>query len=89
MTNALILHQWFIDLLGGNRPEPAMKPTTKSNHPKIGLDPLRAKGWTLRPAAKLLGVHFCHLHHVLHGNRESASLMRRVAALPNRKESAR
>jgi hypothetical protein len=45
---------------------------------------LHAKGWTLRPAAKLAGVSFNHLHRVLRGERHSASLLRRIHALPHR-----
>ena len=39
-------------------------------------------GWTLRPAAKVLGVHWTHLHKVLSGERHSDSLIRRAASLP-------
>jgi len=46
---------------------------------------LRAKGWTLRTAAPLLGVHFSHLHHVLTGSRHSAALLARIEKLPIRK----
>lgn len=56
--------------------------TLKSNPAPAKFDVLRAKGWTLRPAAKLLGVNHVHLHYVLNGTRPSASLLRRVAALP-------
>jgi lambda repressor-like predicted transcriptional regulator len=51
-----------------------------------GIAALRRKGWTLRPAAKELGVNFTHLHRVLSGERNSRSLLARAAALPVRKE---
>jgi transcriptional regulator with XRE-family HTH domain len=50
---------------------------------------LRRKGWTLRPAARELGVDHAHLYRVLRGQRESISLLARVAALPHLKKSAR
>lgn len=56
----------------------------KSNPAHSHSDALRAKGWTLRPAAKVLGVHWTHLQKVLTGSRHSAALLRRVEALPNR-----
>lgn len=43
---------------------------------------LQQKGWSLRGAARELGVDHGHLHHVLHGKRESASLISRVRKLP-------
>jgi hypothetical protein len=49
---------------------------------------LRRKGWTLRPAARHLGVSLNHLYQVLKGRRFSRSLLARVAALPVRKEGA-
>lgn len=45
---------------------------------------LRAKGWTLRPASQVLGVHWTHLHKVLNGTRHSASLLRRIYDLPTK-----
>lgn len=50
--------------------------------PSRALADFIAKGWTLRQAAKRLGVQFTHLHRVLAGDRHSASLLRRVQALP-------
>lgn len=49
---------------------------------------LERKGWSQRAAARHLGVTFEHLNRVLNGHRESASLLRRVDALPDRKEVA-
>lgn len=46
------------------------------------LERLHSKGWTLRPAAARLGVHWTHLHYVLTGKRSSKSLTRRIEALP-------
>jgi hypothetical protein len=63
--------------------------TTKFKTLPANLATLRAKGWTLRPAAKLLGVNHVHLYYVLKGCRPSASLLRRVEALPTKpKQSA-
>jgi hypothetical protein len=59
-------------------------PTCKSKPTSDPKARLRAKGWTLRPAAALLGVHWTHLNRVLRGERHSASLLRRVESLPNR-----
>ena len=50
-------------------------------------DLVRKRGHTMRSAAPLLGVHFGHLHHVLIGTRESASLLRRIEGLPFRDAS--
>ena len=56
--------------------------TSNSNQATAKLTELRAKGWSLRPAAKMLGVSPTHLHYVVNGTRPSASLLRRVANLP-------
>lgn len=56
------------------------KSTTLPNH----REQLRAKGWTLRPAAEVLGVHWTHLHKVLSGQRHSARLLARLADLPTK-----
>lgn len=58
--------------------------TSKSTPTPAKADLLRAKGWTLRPAAKLLGVNHVHLHYVLNGSRPSASLLRRIESLPTK-----
>jgi transcriptional regulator with XRE-family HTH domain len=58
-----------------------MMSPTKSEPYRI---PLKAKGYSLRTAAAALGVDFSHLHRVLKGERESASLLRRAQALPKR-----
>lgn len=55
---------------------------TSAEHQRLA--DLRAKGWTLRPAAKHLGVNFTHLHRVLTGERHSASLLRKIETLPAR-----
>ena len=52
--------------------------SARPNHRDI----LRSKGWTLRPAAAELGVHWTHLGKVLAGKRHSQSLIRRAASLP-------
>jgi len=48
---------------------------------------IKAKGWTYRTAAPELGVCYQHLCLVLTGNRESRRLLKRISALPHRKES--
>lgn len=70
MNHAIAINAWWISKL-----ESASQPTRCAST-------LREKGWTLRPAAKVLGVNFTHLHRVLRGDRHSASLLRRVAKLP-------
>ncbi len=45
---------------------------------------LKAKGYSYRQAAPVLGVHFTHLAKVLTGDRISASLLRRISDLPPR-----
>lgn len=45
------------------------------------LAELRSKGWTIRPAARQLGVSSTHLYLVLRGKRQSRSLMQRFANL--------
>ncbi len=45
---------------------------------------LAQRGWSLRTAAPLLGVHFGHLQKVLTGQRESHSLLRRIEHLPSK-----
>lgn len=59
-------------------------PTRKSNALSHYRESLRAKGWSLRTAAPLLGVHWSHLHHVLAGSRTSMSLLARIEKLPAR-----
>lgn len=44
----------------------------------------KAKGWSYRSAGPELGVSFEHLARVMNGQRESASLLRRVERLPVR-----
>ena len=55
---------------------------TKSLTPAICREILRDRDLTLRAAAPLLGVHFGHLHKVLSGKRDSASLLKRIWRLP-------
>lgn len=43
---------------------------------------MQPKGYSYRAAGAVLGVHFVHLFRVLSGDRDSASLLARVAALP-------
>lgn len=52
------------------------------------LAELRAKGWTLRPAARELGVTFNHLNEVLRGRRESRRILAAVKTLPDRAKKA-
>jgi hypothetical protein len=66
------------------RQRAARKELSEPSEPSPGLAQLRAKGWTLRPAAKVLGVTATHLHQVLLGARQSRSLSARVAALPRK-----
>ena len=44
---------------------------------------LRAKGWSYRRVAPLLGVHHVHLALVLSGKRESKRLLAAIGKLPN------
>lgn len=62
---------------------------TRTSDIQAARDHLRRKGWTLRTAAPHLGVHWTRLHHVLKGDRKSASLLARVAALPKRQPAHR
>ena len=57
-----------------------IKPITATRHQAE----LRRKGWSLRAAGAALGVDFSHLHRVVTGQRHSASLLRRVSALPSK-----
>jgi hypothetical protein len=59
-------------------------PTSKYKTPAVIATELRAKGWSYRAAAGELGVHWAHLIRVLRGERHSASLLRRISALPQR-----
>lgn len=45
---------------------------------------LKAKGWSYRTAAPVLGVHYTHLARVLTGRRISRRLIDAIAALPAR-----
>lgn len=49
---------------------------------------MRAKGWSDRTAAKVLGCTPVHLSYVLNGHRQSASLLARVEELPQRQKEA-
>ena len=59
-----------------------------TRNPKFTLElakqVLKARGWTYRQAAPVLGVHFTHLAKVLTSRRVSASLLRRISELPLR-----
>nr|DAZ73187.1 MAG TPA: InsA C-terminal domain [Caudoviricetes sp.] len=46
---------------------------------------LKEKGWSYRSAAPCLGVHYMQVYFVLNGIRKSASLLRRIHALPSRR----
>jgi hypothetical protein len=59
-------------------------PTRKLKAPTLHRDLIRSKGWSLRTAAPLLGVHWTHLHHVLSGARTSRTLLARIEDLPTR-----
>ena len=59
--------------------------TTMPSHGPEHLAELRSKGWTIRPAARLLGVSSTHLYLVLRGRRHSRRLLDRISTLPNRK----
>lgn len=48
---------------------------------------LRARGWSYRSAAPLLGISYQHLAMVLTGRRESKRLLAAIAALPRREEA--
>lgn len=47
---------------------------------------LKLKGWSYRAAAPFLGVSVKHLSLVLTGRRKSAPLIRRIHALPPRRQ---
>ena len=49
---------------------------------------LRDRGYSYRDAAPELGVCYQHLALVLSGRRESARLLRRIAALPRKERAA-
>ncbi len=44
---------------------------------------LKRKGWSLRPAAKVLGVHFMYLWQVTNGVHKSRRLTAKIFELPN------
>jgi len=44
---------------------------------------LRERGWSIRRAALYLDRNYVHLHQVLHGGRESTSLINRVLEIPH------
>ena len=46
---------------------------------------LKRKGYTQAEAAERLGVSRAHLNRVLNGERQSAALMAKIEALPQRK----
>ena len=49
----------------------------------------KARGWTYRRAAPVLGVTYQHLCLVLNGRRESRRLLRAVSQLPADQEATR
>lgn len=68
---------------------PRQMTTSKSKSQPSHMGLLRKKGYSLRTAAPLLGVHFGHLHQVLQGRRESRRLIRAVEALPTIKKGSK
>lgn len=60
-------------------------PTHKSTTLFNIREGMKAKGWSLRTAAPVLGVHFTHIQKVLAGERHSQSLVKRIAGLPAKK----
>lgn len=59
------------------------EPMKKKASNKAAKRTLKARGWTYRRAAPLLGVTYQHLCLVLNGQRESARLLRRISAIPD------
>lgn len=57
--------------------------------PEMARAVLKAKGWSLRSAAPVLGCHWMHLHKVLNGERRSGRLYRQIIALPTRPKPQR
>jgi hypothetical protein len=57
-----------------------MKATGHIRHKRM----LKKKGWSYRTASPVLGVHFQHLAKVLHGSRDSRTLLRKIEELPAR-----
>lgn len=51
------------------------------------LETLETKQYTLRTAAKALGVSAGHLSRVINGERESKTLLRRLTTLPKYQSS--
>jgi hypothetical protein len=47
---------------------------------------LKAKGWSYRRAAPVLGVHYVHLALVLNGKRQSARLLTAIEEMRTREE---
>lgn len=68
-----------------NAPVTAPMSNTK-NHPPSAV--LKAKGWTIRAAAAELGCHHSHLARIARGERVSARLEKKIAALPNNPKQA-
>ena len=58
-------------------------PTNKTFPATTAGESLRKKGYSLRTAAPLLGVHFGHLHQVIQGRRESRRLIAAIEKLPH------
>lgn len=50
----------------------------------LTLASIQDKGWSLRTAARHLGVHWTHLHKVIRGERPSAVLAERIRSLPHK-----
>ena len=50
---------------------------------------IKARGWSYRRAAPVLGVTYQHLSEVLNGRRASRRLLSRIASLPVSPEAAR
>jgi len=64
-------------------------PTSKSITAAEAREILHEKGYSLRTAAPLLGVHFGHLHQVLQGRRDSRRLLTAIKHLPHHKPMKR
>lgn len=72
--------------VGKHQPRPMPTKNSSARHTHRSL--LREKGYSIRSAAKPLGVDFSHLSRVLSGERNSATLLRKIERLTPKARTA-
>lgn len=76
------MRPWLVNLNPATRNYTTL--VINMQHQTQGINWLYARGWTVRQAAKKLGVSYSHVAYVLRGERKSKRLLDSLRALPQR-----